>query len=602
MPRDKDRYSKDQRYEIILDNGETPSKWSDLLGNVANVASGSYHVTGARSISFDKTSGVSRDAYIVRPLDQMNGVDLDPFSSEGQILTSVYLSSITDVDSYNVALLMSSGTDNGAFYSVSDSDLAVGWNHLKLDCNDYTTASGCGVDWHGVKFLAVGVSFDGADDTLSDILVDSVRLQVPTAHFNFDPNIDNLTINATQEVQLKSGDDADELSVDAANTARTTATNVIPVQFVDSTGKVSPAGECVGNSGFVKLTDGTNIAGMDAANTARTTGTIVQTIQQVDATGKVPPAGDAVGNSPFFKITDGTDSIDLLRADAGGDQRATITVPVRVIDTGGLGFSVLSRSSLAEEPSISQDALVVYDIAGGTASVTSVYRATTNGSYDGTVVYASGSTLTLTGTPFTVNSEDIVYVREIDAVGTVSNIWVNGAAGVYFSISGSTVTKAGGEDFDSDGVYELGYNGQDKAYSSALDAYQVSVVNPDVDNYSFETVADVTDEADASSDYYISVAGYRNVIVQFRKVGGTDTLTFTLHGTVEPVTAAASCHYEDITQYGTTCVTAAAAASFTGDVILKLKAGAMYRYIKCNVASSDSSDDGDYQIFVSKWN
>ncbi len=53
-------------------------------------------------------------------------------------------------------------------------------------------------------------------------------------------------------------------------------------------------------------------ATINAANTARTTGTTVLVTQELDATGKVSPAGDTVGNAPFVKIGDGTDTLDIL--------------------------------------------------------------------------------------------------------------------------------------------------------------------------------------------------------------------------------------------------------------------------------------------------
>ena len=275
---DKDRYSRDQRLEIVLDNGEDPSKWSDLFDTAITIVSGTEHITGSRSISFAKQSGSTKDVYIIRSLDKKDGYALDAFSTEGLLLSSVYLPSITDVSSYNVALLMSSGTDNGVFYSVADTDLSTGWNHLKIDCNDYTTQSGCGVDWNHVKYVAVGVSFDSASDTLAGILVDSVRVQVPTASFSFDPNIDNISVVTS-------------LATDAANTARSTATEVVAVQTVDQTGKVSPAGNTNTNAPFSKLTDGTNDLVYTTASGVSTTETIAVPVRPIGLDGSVLEGG-----------------------------------------------------------------------------------------------------------------------------------------------------------------------------------------------------------------------------------------------------------------------------------------------------------------------
>lgn len=247
MARDKDRYSRDQRFEVILDNGEDYYKWSDLNGNVANVASGTEHVTASRSVSFDKVDGPSKDAYIVRKIGAMNGVNLDAFSSEGQILSSVYLSDVSDVSSYNIALLMASGTDNATFYKVNDTELTAGWNHLKMDCNTYSTISGCGADWTKIKYLGVGVSFDNDSDTLSDILVDSVRMQMPSAVFNFEPTIDNVTMSSGVEIT----DGSDTLDLLRADDAPTVATITVPTKPVDAQGNVITGGG--GTSGGLTL-------------------------------------------------------------------------------------------------------------------------------------------------------------------------------------------------------------------------------------------------------------------------------------------------------------------------------------------------------------
>ncbi|MCK5019702.1 MAG: hypothetical protein KAS32_21770 [Candidatus Peribacteraceae bacterium] len=398
MARDIDRYSRDQRFEIILDSGEDKSRWSDLLGNVENIVSGTEHITGSRSISFDKVAGVSADAYIIRPLDVMNGMGLDAFSSEGQILSSVYLSSITDVSSFNIALLMSSGTDNAVYYSVPATDLSTGWNHLKIDCASYATISGCGVDWGKVKYLAAGVSFDSASDTLSSVLLDGVRIQMPTATFNFDPNIDNVTMQS--EVQIKNGNDPDELSVDAANTARTTGTNVIPVQILDSTAKVSPAGE-------------TN------------------------------------SNSPFVKLTDGSDDLDLLRADASPTV-ATILVPTKPVDTqgnvitggGGTSGGLTLFSTMAGHFTSSWVSATEIDLAGGFPAVNSYTQFVEIEAWDASGVYIGKFTpkshifawdsvndrVTVTGAAFVTGGElnisilgpDRTQNRPSDAVNTLA--------------------------------------------------------------------------------------------------------------------------------------------------------------------------------------
>lgn len=98
------------------------------------------------------------------------------------------------------------------------------------------------------------------------------------------------------------GSDSTKIAtVNEANTARTTGTNVVVTQNIDASGKIRPAGEIVTNAPFVKVGDGTNTFSINAANTARTTGTLVLPIQNIDSTGKVSPAGDTLNNASYSK-------------------------------------------------------------------------------------------------------------------------------------------------------------------------------------------------------------------------------------------------------------------------------------------------------------
>lgn len=184
------------------------------------------------------------------------------------------------------------------------------------------------------------------------------------------------------------------------------------------------------------------------------------------------------GVAAEVKITDGTDTAD-----------------------------VLARTTGTEQPAVTDDALVVYDVGGGAASVASQYRATSSGQ-DGTAVYLSATTLTVSGTPFTVASEDLVYIREVDATGNTANILVNGTGGVHMEISGTTLTKTGGTDFSANGVYELGYNGQDKAYDAASAANRGFETSP-LDSHYVNGAIDVdTTNVGAGPTYYPSSTGF----------------------------------------------------------------------------------------------
>ncbi len=525
MAIDKTRYSQNQRYEVVLDNGEDASKWSDLLGNVGTIVSGTDHITAGQSISFDKVAGVSADGYIVRPVARMNGVNLDAFSSEGQILSSVYLPSLTDVASFNVALLMSSGTDNAIYYSVPDTDLSSGWNHLKWDCATYTTASGHGVNWNKVKWIGAGVTLDSADDSLSDILVDSFRIQMPTATVNFDPNIGNISVAAGTEIAIKNGDAADELSVDDASTARTSSTNVIPVQLLDSNGKVTPAGELATNAPFTALTDGTNTATIDAADTARTTGTIVQVTQPIDSQGNIITGGG--GTSGGLTLYSSPVHFTSAFNTASG------------IDLTGMSFSITDFSQFV-------------DIEAWDASREYIEKYTPK-------------------------------THDFDWDSTNGRVLVGDAA------------------FVTGGTFKVSILAEDRTISLPTDSQKTTVLNPDSENYGYETVADVTNEADASSDYYVSMDGNKVVIIQYTKSGGSDVCSLSVWGSIQGDAAAASCEYQDISKDGVDILTHTTTSGlYNCSTMLKTQTGSGFKYLKLNVHSDLSGSDGDYALRVKK--
>lgn len=140
-------------------------------------------------------------------------------------------------------------------------------------------------------------------------------------------------------------------------------------------------------------------------------------------------------------------------------------------------------------------------------------------------------------------------------------------------------------------------------YDSSNDAQVIESINPQWTRYVGETLADVTNETNATVDRYIDMTGYRGATIQFEKTGGTDTVTLKVYGTTQDDgTAAASCTYQDITQYGMTIETAAStAASYTADAIISLKEGPNYKYLHVETVSAGGNNDADYAIYVKKF-
>lgn len=117
------------------------------------------------------------------------------------------------------------------------------------------------------------------------------------------------------------------------------------------------------------------------------------------------------------------------------------------------------------------------------------------------------------------------------------------------------------------------------------------------------TLADVTNETNATTNYSVDLEGFDHLTIQFEKTGGTDSVTLTVNGSLlDDGTPAASVPLQDITQYGLSIQTAAAtAASYTADAIISLIDATNYKFIDIQTVSAGGNNDADYQIIIKKW-
>ena len=320
-------------------------------------------------------------------------------------------------------------------------------------------------------------------------------------------------------------------------------------------------------------------------------------------------AEDSVHNSGDIGVMGLTVRNDTLAALAGTDGDyapaqvdANGALYVNLTGTGTSAYpAVLARTTGTEQPASTDDALVVYNVAAsGSASASALYRATTTGRGDGVVVYASGTTLTFSGLPITLASEDIVYIKEVDATGNTANVWINGTGGVHMEVSGSTLTRSGGSDFSANGVYEVGYNAQDKGFESATNSFRHAIINRDTDKDVADTLLALTNIATNTTGYgYIDLENYKYLVIQNETSGTTptDTLTLTLEATAQnDGTAAASCTYQDVTTELT------GSASFVDtDCMWIIDIPVKFKYLRIKyVTSNDAGDDADLTTYVIK--
>ena len=127
---------------------------------------------------------------------------------------------------------------------------------------------------------------------------------------------------------VKAGGD----TVAAANTARTTATKVLPVQHIDAAGNVLniDAANTARTTGTKVLPTqpidaAGNVLGRTAANTARTTGTLVDPVQHIGANGSPMPSG--VAADPIY-IKDTATGTDIVAVTATGAAAINTTTAV----------------------------------------------------------------------------------------------------------------------------------------------------------------------------------------------------------------------------------------------------------------------------------
>lgn len=168
---------------------------------------------------------------------------------------------------------------------------------------------------------------------------------------------------------------------------------------------------------------------------------------------------------------------------------------------------------------------------------------------DFSVVYTSATTLTLSGLSFTPSIEEWQYLIRVKA--DYSRETILASDGTWqFSAGVLTVT---GATFD---ITDLGYLvvvfGPDKSFSKAQDAVKVIELSPISDHEFYAEVADETNVADATYDYYINVATYSSVLIVLSQDGGAaGTVTTSLEFCAQDDgTAAASCLYvDDTTNY-----------------------------------------------------
>ncbi len=303
----------------------------------------------------------------------------------------------------------------------------------------------------------------------------------------------------------------------------------------------------------------------------------------------------------FVESSSGNVAIRVVPVDSSGEAADSVK-----ITDGTHSADVLGRTAGTETPADTDNALVVYDVGSGGSSSTLV--ATHTSPQDFSVAYTSSTTITVSGASFSVDDGEctVVYVLYKPTGGEWQSPLVQGAGGASLVAASNVITVAGaGTPFASGDEYIIGVQYQKKNYSLALDASQTVELSPLSENFVGETLADVTGEGDGTTYYYVDMSGHRNGTFQIEDTpgaAGDNTYTFEASNQ-DDGTAAASCTYQDVTQYGMENFVGAAAASFTTDAFVGTTDMLNCKWLRVKVvrANDGGNTDGAWTILAKRW-
>ena len=172
---------------------------------------------------------------------------------------------------------------------------------------------------------------------------------------------------------------------------------------------------------------------------------------------------------------------------------------------------------------------------------------------DFTATYTSASTITITGMPFTItNSSQIVYVKVYNTSTKIATTYVAGSGDISFGYSAGVIT------IYQDGVaitalttydtYEVGINGQEKAYDPTVDVTKTIDQSPLSAKYVADSLVDTTNSS--GTVYYpsstgMSMDGYRSASFSGKFIDADNTTTMTIEATNDEDTTSGD--WQDVT-------------------------------------------------------
>ena len=226
------------------------------------------------------------------------------------------------------------------------------------------------------------------------------------------------------------------------------------------------------------------------------------------------------GNGDFDVSYDNATTIDIDTFPAGISAFVAADIGlIRQITNAGVWVAdytpsnstitmVGSRITVAEAAFTNTDSFIIFTtVARSTAGGGSVSADFKIGSWDGSVTYASSTTLTLAGAHPTINyNSQLVYIRRVDSTNDTADLYVNGQNGVALEVAGGVLTINGvGTPFAATDDYEVGINATPVGNDLDLDLIKTGEQNPNYAHYTdpsgdLVTDADVGDQQGSWTD------------------------------------------------------------------------------------------------------
>jgi hypothetical protein len=216
--------------------------------------------------------------------------------------------------------------------------------------------------------------------------------------------------------------------------------------------------------------------------------------------------------------------------------------------------------------------------------------------------YTAATQLTLSSLPSDITAfvaDDIVSIVQIATDGSVTATYTRDDAAI--TMSGNVITVAGASFAATDTfvVYtNVAKPSGGLSYTTATQSDRVEEIDPLSSHYVGETLADVTNETDATNYYYMDMAGFKYFSVDVNTGGTapTSTLTVTIEaGNQDDGTAPASIFYTDVTQdwFGVASVV-------DTDFRWEMDTPKAIKYVRIKTVTAGGGNDQDYAIYAKR--